>query len=447
VDYYPGEVGKQSGSNLARNQRRATARVHTIEVWAEGTVMATTRLRLMVEQLRRALPPPGGGLTDGQLLSRFVAIRDEAAFAALVRRHGPMVLGVCRRILGHEQDAEDAFQATFLVLATRAAAVAKRDSVGSFLYGVACRTAWQARAVIARRQARERQVPSMPDPEMMPPETQDWRPLLDQELGRLPEKYRAAIVLCELEGRPRREVARQLGVPEGTLSSRLATARKMLARKLSRLGLAPVGGVAAALSPGVSSAQVPAALVWSTARAAALVAAGQVTAAPASAVVLMRGVLQTMFLTKLKRTVGVAVMAAALGVMGLAYQARVVGGAAEAAPPQDGKPATELEALRKENELLKLNLQVVLEKVRAQEAELHTLRGKARAHIVEKGAGLFLDLDSEGADLVVGVLETDPAQEAEAALKALREARDKEAKKRAADALDRALRRLREQLK
>src|SRR5262249_23067276 len=148
----------------------------------------------LLEQLCQLNP----GLTDGQLLARFVACRDECAFTTLVRRHGPMVLSVCRRALHHEQDAEDAFQAAFLVLARKAQSVAKRESVGSWLYSVAYHVALKARGVGARRRARERQVDVLPQPVVSPTEPQDWRPLLGRELESLPEKYRAALVLCEL---------------------------------------------------------------------------------------------------------------------------------------------------------------------------------------------------------------------------------------------------------
>src|SRR5262249_53892979 len=154
----------------------------------------------------------------------FLAGRDEAAFAALVRRHGPMVFGVCRRVLRHHHDAEDAFQAAFLVLARKAAGV-RHESLGSWLYTVAYHAALEARAVAARRRADERQVEEMPHPEVSPVEVQDWRPLLDRELHRLPQKYQAALVLCDLEGKSRKDAAGELGIPEGTLSSRLATAR------------------------------------------------------------------------------------------------------------------------------------------------------------------------------------------------------------------------------
>src|SRR6516225_6420449 len=126
-----------------------------------------TKLDKVLAHLRSILTPPEGVSTDGQLLARFVATRDEASFAALVRRHGPMVLGVCRRLLRHAQDAEDCFQATFLVLARKASSV-RREAVGSWLYAVAYRTSLEARAIIARRRARERQVEAMPHPEVTP---------------------------------------------------------------------------------------------------------------------------------------------------------------------------------------------------------------------------------------------------------------------------------------
>ena len=128
-------------------------------------------------------------------------------------RHGPLVLGVCRRVLRDAHGAEDAFQATFLVLVRRAASVVPREAVGNWLYGVAYRTALEARRAAARRRARERQVHDMPHPTARPQEIgRELRPLLDEELSRLPDKYRSAVVLCDLEGRTRKEAARQLGV-------------------------------------------------------------------------------------------------------------------------------------------------------------------------------------------------------------------------------------------
>src|SRR6516225_10361282 len=142
----------------------------------------------VVRQLRRLALRETDALTDGQLLECFVSHHDEAAFAALVRRHGPMVMGVCRRVIGHTQDAEDAFQATFLVLVRKAASVVPREAVGSWLYGVAYRTALGARARRARRRATERQVDPMPQPQVEPAQP-EWEllALLDRELSRLPD--------------------------------------------------------------------------------------------------------------------------------------------------------------------------------------------------------------------------------------------------------------------
>src|SRR5437868_2368531 len=154
--------------------------------------MATSRLSEVVQHLRRALLlRDGAGLTDGQLLERFVADRDDAALAALVRRHAPMVWGVCRRILQDHHHAEDAFQATFLVLVRKAASIVPREKVANWLYGVAHQTALQARRSAARRRAREKQVTQMPEPVVTEQDLwRDLQPLLDQELSRLPDAYR-----------------------------------------------------------------------------------------------------------------------------------------------------------------------------------------------------------------------------------------------------------------
>jgi RNA polymerase sigma factor (sigma-70 family) len=170
--------------------------------------VATSQLSHVVRHLRRAAQAQEGGeLRDGQLLECFVTRRDEAAFEALVRRHGPMVLGVCRRLLRHPQDAEDAFQVTFLVLARKAKALRQGDLVGNWLYGTACRAAQEVKA--ARRRVQERQVSPMPEPVTVEEADvwRDLRPILDQELNRLPDRYRVAVVLCDLEGGTRREVA------------------------------------------------------------------------------------------------------------------------------------------------------------------------------------------------------------------------------------------------
>jgi RNA polymerase sigma factor (sigma-70 family) len=312
--------------------------------------MAINRMRTALDQLQQALVPSAeAALTDAQLLARFVAGRDPAAFGALLRRHGPMVLGVCRRLLRDPHDAEDAFQATFLVFVRKAASVRKRDAVGSWLYGVAYRTAREARALQARRRAREVQVNDLPHPEVPPEEPQDWRPLLDRALVSLPDKYREPLLLCDLEGKRRKEVALALGLPEGTLSSRLATARQLLARRLARAGLALSG--AALLAEARATACVPAGLFHSTTKAAMLLAAGHATltgAVPAPVAALTEGVLKTMFLLKLKSTAVVLCGVAAVGLAtgGMFYQARaggadstqpVVAQAPAKTPPADGQ--------------------------------------------------------------------------------------------------------------
>lgn len=211
----------------------------------------------------RQLEPPAE--TDAALLARFARARDAAAFAELVRRHGPLVLGVCRRVTGNSHDAEDAFQASFLVLAQKAGALSNAALLGNWLYGVAFRVALRAKRAATRRRAREVTVPIMPDPPA--PESRaavpEFGPVLDEELAALAEHYRDAIVLCDLRGLSREAAAEALGVPEGTLSSRLANGRKQLAARLARRGIAlPATGLAMAL--GTATASVPAELLART---------------------------------------------------------------------------------------------------------------------------------------------------------------------------------------
>src|SRR5262249_34920722 len=159
------------------------------------------------------------GLTDGELLEWFITRRDEAAFEVLLRRHGPMVLGVCRRILRNEADAEDAFQATFLVLVRKAASIRPRGMVGNWLYGVAQTTALKARAMRTKQSAKEREAAARSEPERAVENREQLHELLVRELKALPDKYRAVIVLCDLEGQTIREAARQLGCPPGTVGT------------------------------------------------------------------------------------------------------------------------------------------------------------------------------------------------------------------------------------
>jgi RNA polymerase sigma factor (sigma-70 family) len=292
----------------------------------------------VLQTLRRvALYGGAPDMTDGQLLGRFVERRDEAAFEALVRRHGPMVLGVCRRLLRHGHDAEDAFQAVFIVLARKAASVRQRDLVGSWLYSVAYQTALKARRAAARRQARERQMAEMPEPVTV--ERDLWGellPLLDRELHRLPDKYRIPIVLCELEGLSHREAAGRLGCAEGTVSSNISRARAVLAKRLSRFGLAVTpAALAAALSRNASAA-VPPMLVSATVKVGMLAAAGSAVGAVVSTqtAALANSVTNALYLKKVLAASAV-LLAAALAAVGAGAVARQF----LAADPGGRKPA------------------------------------------------------------------------------------------------------------
>jgi RNA polymerase sigma factor (sigma-70 family) len=252
---------------------------------------------------RSAAIRDGAGLTDGQLLRQFIHDRDEAAFESLVRRHAAMVYSVCRRVIGDEHSAEDAFQAVFLILARRAACVRPLEQVGNWLYGVAYRTALRAKAGLARYRSREKQVLDMPHPQVLPPEMwNDVQLVLDEELAQLPDKLRLALVLCDLEGRPQREVAKQLNLPPTTLFNRLSSARRLLAAQLNRRGIALSGGALATLLTAHSAqAIVPMNHILSAAKLASANAQnGLATAISAEVVQLSEGVMRMMFLSKLR---------------------------------------------------------------------------------------------------------------------------------------------------
>jgi RNA polymerase sigma factor (sigma-70 family) len=266
--------------------------------------MATRQWDALVRHIRRLIGPTETAVqTDRQLLQRFADRQDEAAFALVVERHGPMVLRVCQRLLHDAQEAEDAFQATFCVLARKAMARFWQESIGSWLYAVACRVAGKARTRSARRRQRDREA-AMRRSEQAPASTTDpeLNALLDVELQRLPEKYRAPLVLCYLEGQTNEEAARQLGWPKGTVQGRLARGRDLLRSRLLRRGLALAGTTLAFLETAQAPAAVPGALLQSTIRTSIQFAAGPAAAGsvPASVAGLAEGVLRTMWLTKLK---------------------------------------------------------------------------------------------------------------------------------------------------
>ncbi len=305
--------------------------------------MATGQPSGVIQHLRRALLlRDGAGLTDGQLLEDYISRRDEAALAALVQRHGPMVWGVCRRVLGNYHDAEDAFQATFLVLVRKAAAIASPELLANWLYGVAHQTAIKARSTVARRKVRERQVTEMPEPAVVEQDLwDDLQPLLDQELSRLPDISRVVIVLCDLEGKTRKEAARHLDLPEGTVGSRLARARVLLAKRLSERGVTLSGGaLAAVLAQNVASAGVPDSVVSSTISAASLFAAGLVSVKVAA---LTEGVLKAMLMSKLKAVVAVVLVLGFVGTGATVLSCRT---AAAQGDPSGAKPPADPAQLR-----------------------------------------------------------------------------------------------------
>jgi RNA polymerase sigma factor (sigma-70 family) len=278
-----------------------------------------------------------GGLTDAELLERFLARRGadaEEAFAALVQRHGPTVLGVCQRMLPGSHDAEDAFQATFLVLARRAASIDRRERLASWLYSVAVRIAKDARRRSARLRAAERRLMDLSRPELEQTEDRDdVIPLLDEELSRLPGRYQSAILTCELEGKSRREAARELGIPEGTLSTYLARGRKLLRERLSRRGVnLGVGTIATASRPLVVRA-IPDRLMETTVRVALAASPGATAAVPVAVSSLAERVLKMMVLVRLTLILA-SLIAAGAGTAA----AMVLTFAATAAAPQAPAP-------------------------------------------------------------------------------------------------------------
>jgi RNA polymerase sigma factor (sigma-70 family) len=305
--------------------------------------MASGPMTAVLRHLHRLVPPHGADHPpDRHLLERFLACRDEAAFATLVRRHGAMVLGVGRRLLHDAHAAEDVFQATFLILARNAASIRKQQALGSWLYGVAYRVAIRARRAAACRRRRERRVPALPPAD--PAAEVTWRELgtvLDEELRRLPERYRAPLVLCFMEGKTQDEAARELGCCKSTLRRRLELGRERLRRRLLRRGVAlSVGVLAAAVSQRSASAAVSVALVEATVKAGLLSRAGRGVASAVSAEVaaLVEGISMAPVVPRLTMLVAVVLTVALLGTGAgwLAHHA-----AAEPLPPEP-EPAAQV---------------------------------------------------------------------------------------------------------
>ncbi len=246
----------------------------------------------------------GANSGDGDLLTRYRTTRNQEAFGALVRRHGPMVFGVCNRVLRDSHAADDAFQATFLVLATKADTVRPPDRLGPWLYGVAYRTALKARGRAFRRQQVEQRY-ATEVANRAPGGTSDdadMLPVIDEQLNALPEKYRTPLVLCAMQGLNKAEAAERLGLPEGTVSSRLARAREMLRDRLARRGfVVPLVALAAVLTADTLQAAVPAALVVTGTE----IAVGTAIV-PTTVLTLSNEVLRSMILLKLKSLCAIA---------------------------------------------------------------------------------------------------------------------------------------------
>jgi RNA polymerase sigma factor (sigma-70 family) len=380
--------------------------------------MAVGQHSTIVQQLRSLLLKQDvKGATDEYLLASFLDQRDEAAFEALVRRHGPMVLGVCRRILGSSHDAEDAFQATFLVLVRKAASIRPKSMVGHWLYGVACRTALDARRAAAKRKAKEAAVlPRTPRP--TDGDRADLRAVLDEELQRLPPKCRAVIVLSDLEGKTRKEVAQQLGWPEGSVASRLARARARLAMRLARYGLAVSGvSVRTLLSEGVASAWVPNSLVAPTVKAASLLAPGQAAAGaiPAPVGTLVEGALKAMLLNRVLKATVLLLVLVTLGTgtgLLLSHAGRTERQEGKVIPAD--RPATEAKGKAKDEAKEDLDrMQGTWRVVSSQVGDEKAAEDKVKKRkVTVKGNVLTYDYGNEKDPKRVGTIKLDPKTKA-----------------------------------
>ncbi len=320
-----------------------------------------------------------GGLTDRQLLDRFVGRADslsDHAFTILVERHGPMVWGVCRRVLNDRSAAADAFQATFLVLVRKASAVRVNDSLAPWLYGVSRRIAARERATTLRRQAREAgEIDQVVDPS---PESDrsEWLAILDDEIGRLPERNRAAVVLCDLEGLPHEEAARRLGCPVGTVESRLFRGRRRLRERLVRRGIAPTAAALWAQTAREASAAIPATLVRDSTR---LVMSSLATGAlPVAVNTLADGVIKAMWFAKLKPLAAIAAVLVVTTTASVAVQGgqepapKGAGDTAKAATP---KPSGAVDTVAPE---IAANRKIAKEQLALIDSALQMLRTRAR---------------------------------------------------------------------
>jgi RNA polymerase sigma factor (sigma-70 family) len=360
--------------------------------------MAVDAAKRAILRLREAaLRARDADTTDAELLKLYLLAREDDAFEALVRRHGPMVLSVCRRVLRNDADAEDAFQATFLVFVRKAASIRSRSAVGSWLYGVAFHTALKAKAMNQRRRIKELDAGTQPKHQADEEIVRALHEQLDKELNALPEKYRIPVLLCDLEGKTIKDAARQVGWPAGTMATRLTRGRAALARRLRCQGLTLSAGVlAAALSAQAALGNVPASLVVKTVHAAGVSASGAAAAGIISAKVLAlsEGVVKAMFISKLA-SVAIAglIVVAALGIGGRWFveataaqepAAATIGfvrpAADEPAQKLDDDPVKlkrEIARLQAELERTRLELQLVRQEAAVAKAQAELARAQA----------------------------------------------------------------------
>lgn len=283
------------------------------------------RLTGFVKQLRTISTTDGlEGRTDRELLQQFVREGDETSFAEVVHRHGPMVLGVCRRMLGNPHDAEDAFQATFVVLVRKAGSLNGYDSVGNWLYQVAYRVSMKTRAYVARRRTREQQEWEIPFAEDNPADCtmqKDMKEVLDEELQGLPANCRLPLVLCYLQGKTHEEAARELGWPRGSIAKRLARAQDLLRSRLVRRGIAVTSAIIGPLllDAAAAEAAIPAALATSTLQSVKVSALAGAAATPVSTIA--DGVVHSLFVSRVKdfSMFAVACVIAGIGIAGAGW--------------------------------------------------------------------------------------------------------------------------------
>ena len=304
--------------------------------------MGSSSLASFIGRLRRLVEPRGGGLDDAELLERFVRQRDEAAFEVLLWRYGPLVLSVCRRMLRREQDVEDAFQATFLTMVRKVGSIARREALAGWLHQVAYRVGLRARAGIARGGIQDQEgIENAADPTGSG--DNGLRELLDQEVQRLPRRYRIPLILCYLDGKTNEEAARLLACPPGTIASRLAWARQRMRTRLAARGLEAPATVTSVIVPAEMRAGSLPALVATALRTSRLVATGTLAGSgsvPVHVIVWSKGVLRAMFLSKIQWAASFVLASVLIGTGGGIVWQRVQ--AEDVGPDRSTQPAAQV---------------------------------------------------------------------------------------------------------